>query len=190
MSRRTTHGNRLGIALVALGLLAPAGYTLLRGTGRLSGEPATEPVIPASWRALAGTEGWFWPALAVGAGLVALLALRWLLVQARTGHEWRLILDQDPYGSTTVDARALASTVADEIASLPDTRSASAAFVDGLGPPRLSIRITVDETTDLGQLQASLLDVLANVRQSLEVNTLAALIRLRVHGRRRPTRVT
>jgi hypothetical protein len=186
-SRRTARGNRLGLALVALGLLAPAGYTLLRGTGRLPRVPADEPVVPASWRDLARAQGWFWPAVAVGAGLVALLALRWLL--ARAGHESRLILDKDPYGSTTVDAQALTSTVAHEITSLPGVRRAGAGFVRGRGPARLWITVTIDDVADLDQLHAGLLGVLADVRQSLELETLAALIRLRVHSGRRATRV-
>jgi hypothetical protein len=187
-SRRTARGNRLGLALVALPLLALAGYTLLRGTGRLPGVPAAEPVVPASWRELARAQGWFWPAVAVGAGLVALLALRWLLVQARTGHESRLILDEDPYGATTVDARALTSTVAHEITSLPDVRRAGADLVHGRGPTRLWITMTIDDVADLDQLQAGLIDVLAGVRQSLEMD-IPALIRLRVHSGRRATRV-
>ena len=187
-SRRTARGNRLGLALVGLALLVAGGYALSRGTGRLLGVPASDPLIPASLRDLARSQPWFWPAVAVAAGAIALLALRWLLVQLRTGHLRRLVLDEDEHSTVTLDTRALASVTADDIASLPGTRRARVAFADGVAPFLVTATVVADEHADLAQVRSHVLRSLRRIRDILEADSLPALIRLRLRGSRRSRR--
>jgi hypothetical protein len=179
-SRRTARGNRLGLALVGLALLGAAGYTLLRVSLRLPGQPATDPVIPAAFREFARSTTWFWPTMAGGVGLIGLLALRWLLVQLRTGRVRRLVLEEDRYGTATLDARLGASSVADEIASLPGVHGARATFVEARDVALLRVRVVADRQADVGELRTRVLEILEWVRHSLEVDSLPALVQIRL----------
>jgi len=190
MSARTARGNRFGFAFVGLALLACAGYALVRGSGELVALPADEPIIPASLRELARTEPWFWPAIAVAAGVVALLALRWLLVQARSDRLDRLVLDEDERGASYVDARALGSAVADEVAALPGVRRARAFLVDALDGAQLHLRVAVDEDVDVDQLRSGVQQTLRDARRALEGIDLPALLHVRLRAGRHATRVT
>jgi hypothetical protein len=190
MSARTARGNRLGLALVGLALLACAAYTLVRGSGELSALPAGEPIIPAPLRELALTNSWFWPAVAVAAGVVALLALRWLLVQARSDRLDRLVLDEDERGASYVDARAFGSVVADEVAALPGVRRARALLVGAPDGAQLHLRVAVDENVDVDQLRSGVQETLRDARHALEDSNLPAVVRIRLRAGRHATRVT
>jgi hypothetical protein len=190
MSARTARGNRIGLALVGLALVGPAAYTLLRGTGQLAGLPADGPVVPAPLRELASTEQWFWPAVAVGVGLVTLLALRWLLVQARSDKLDKLVLDEAQHGATYLDARALGSATADQVAALPSVRRARATLVDISNAAQLRLTLVVDQDLDMDELRSGVLAALHDSRRLLQHENLHAVVHLRVRRRRHATRVT
>jgi hypothetical protein len=189
MSTRTARGNRIGLALVGLALVGAAAYTLLRGTGQLAGLPADEPVVPTSLRDLASTEQWFWPAAAVGAGLVALLALRWLLVQARNDRLDKLLLDKDEHSTTYLDARALGSAMADQVAALPAVHRARAALIDTPDTAQLRLTLVVDQELNMDNLRSDVLAALHNSSRLLEDENLRAVVHLRIRRRRHTTRV-
>jgi hypothetical protein len=190
MSTRTARGNRIGLWLVGLALVGGAAYPLLRRTGQLAGLPTDEPVVPASLRDLASTEQWFWPAVAVVAGLVALLALRWLLVQARSDRLDKLLLDEDEHGTTYLDARALGSVMADQVAVLPAVRRARAALVDTPDIAQLRLTLVVDQELDMDDLRSGVLAALHDSSRLLEDENLRAVVHLRIRRGRHTTRVT
>ena len=190
MSRRIARGNRLGLVLVGLVLLIAATYTLLRGTGQLAGMPANDPVVPASLREYTKNVWWYWPAIAAGAGVVALLALRWLLVQLRTDRLNTLTLEADERGATHVDARALSAAVADEVASLPGVRHARATVADTGKGAELHLTVIADENTDVDHLRIGALTSVIDARHALQGLTLPAVVDIRLRGGRRAARVT
>jgi hypothetical protein len=190
MSRRTARGKRLGLGLVGLTLLIPATYILLRGTGQLAGMPANDPVLPASLRDYAKNVWWFWPAVAAGAVVVALLALRWLLVQVRTDRLSTLTLEADQRGATYVDARALSSAIADEVASLPGVRHARATVANSGKGAELHLTVIADEDTDVDHLRAGALTSVIDARRALEGLAMPAVTDLRLRRGRRAARVT
>ncbi|HEX6196689.1 MAG TPA: alkaline shock response membrane anchor protein AmaP [Jiangellaceae bacterium] len=191
-SRRTRRGNRLGLALTAFTLLAAAGYTLLRGTGRLPGHSPTEPVVPPTLRDVAQTEPWFWPTVAAVAAVLALLALRWLLVQLRSDRIPELVLADDEQGRTAIASAAFASALAAHAAALPSVTRTRAAVVAGRPDPRLRITIVAHPDADLAQLlERTTGEVLADARAAADPAALPTHMQIRIgrRGRRRPSRV-
>ena len=86
MSRRTARGNRIGLVVVGLVLLAAGAYALARGVAvrpELLGS-AHAPLTDQHVRRYPTSQSWFWPVVAGVTVMIALLALRWLAVQART----------------------------------------------------------------------------------------------------------
>ncbi|MET8144149.1 hypothetical protein ABZU32_27905 [Sphaerisporangium sp. NPDC005288] len=106
--------NRTGLAIVGLILLLAGAAALAKGLGLLGARG--QPVISGQVAAFASRTGWFWPAVAVAGLVVELLALRWLLMQARRNAIRHLDLEEDPgHGATHLSARAAAEAVEDDL---------------------------------------------------------------------------
>jgi hypothetical protein len=128
--------------------------------------------------------------VAVGAGLVALLAMRWLLVQARNDRLDKLLLDEDEHSTTYLDARALGSAMADQVAALPAVRRARAALIDTPDTAQLRLTLVVDQQFNMDNLRSGVLAALHNSSRLLEDENLRAVVHLRIRRRRHTTRVT
>ena len=97
-TRRTARGNRVGLGLLGLILLVAGAAILIRSTGLFGGilGPPGEPVYSDATVAWVHDQRpWLWLTIAAVGVLVALLALRWLLVQLRSDRLGRLMLDTD-----------------------------------------------------------------------------------------------
>ena len=96
MHRRTARGNRLGLVVVGVVLLA--GAVALFGA-RLGwyGRPGRHArVYPGSAATFVrDNSDWLWPVAAAVAIVLGLVFLRWLLVQPRTDTVRRVVLDTD-----------------------------------------------------------------------------------------------
>ena len=118
MSHHIARSNRIGLALVGLPVALAGAAALARGLGlapRWFG-PRYEPVISERVAAYAAGNAWFWPAVAVAALVVELLALRWLLLQGATGALRHLNLERDSgRGATSLSARAVAGALENDV---------------------------------------------------------------------------
>ncbi|WP_043616093.1 hypothetical protein [Nonomuraea candida] len=73
-------GNRIGLAIVGAALLGLGAYAWLRGHDRFFDLPPTARVLPAPARRALAEDPWPLWFLALGLLLLALVALRWLLL--------------------------------------------------------------------------------------------------------------
>jgi hypothetical protein len=84
MTNRTARGNRVGLAVTGLVLLTAGGYVLARSLGAFGSTQARQPVYTDAEAGWIRTTIWIWPAVAAVGVMIAILALRWLIVQLRT----------------------------------------------------------------------------------------------------------
>jgi uncharacterized membrane protein YwaF len=81
---RTARGNPLGLTLTGIVLLAGGGYLIARSLGVFGSGLAQDPIYTdstASW--VHDQRPWFWIVLTLAAVILAVLVIRWLLVQLR-----------------------------------------------------------------------------------------------------------
>ena len=189
MNRRTARGNRLGLVIVGVILLAAGAFALVRGLGLATRLPPGEPVVSAAERRMAHTAPWFWWAAAVVAVIVLLLALRWLLVQGRSSRITTLRLDGGADGDTRMPSRAITRAVEHDVTETPGVVRAHAALVGSRSRPTLRLDLTADDRADWPRLRQ---DVAGRVRDdlaaSLELDELPTIVRVRMaaHGGRDP----
>ncbi len=196
MYRRTARGNRVGLALTGLVLLA-AGAALLAAHQGLYGSAGKRDVLyPASARRFVHTNaGWLWPVVAGAAIVLGLVFLRWLLVQPRTDRLRSVVVDSDDpttpdlstsAGRTRMAASALTDAVEDDIAALDGVRRVSAALSGHRDQPELWLRVVTDVDADLPRVRRHIATtVLADARASLDRPDLPAYLTLTVSGRSR-----
>jgi hypothetical protein len=79
-------GNRIGLAIVGATLLGLGAYAWLRGQDRLFGLPPHTKVLPAQVHKTLAEEPWPLWMLALALLLLALVALRWLLLALGWGR--------------------------------------------------------------------------------------------------------
>ncbi len=180
MSEKTARGNRWGLAIVGLVLLAGGLLSLARGLHLLPGAPAGKPVLDA-WLRRAAEPAWFWPVAAACCVLVALLGLRWLAVQARTDRVRRLRLANGPTGRTVLDADALADAVADEIAGYRGVRRATAQLRQGRRGRSLHLVVVADDRGDVAAVRARVeTEALPRARRALAIDTIPTSVLVHV----------
>jgi hypothetical protein len=193
MHRRTIRGNRIGLTVVAV-LLLLAGAAIVTVNQQVFGTAAAAgriyPQQVSSW--VHGHHWIFW-VLALAALVVALLALRWLLVQLRTDRVHQLVMDTESdltpgSGRTSLAADAVAAAVADQAGSITGVRRAAAVLSGPRDAPELWLDVTVDENADSAGIRALLSStVIRDARQALQMPDLTIYLTLRV-GRRSTAR--
>lgn len=134
--------------------------------------------------------GWFWPAVAAVSIIVALLCLRWLIVQFRIERAGEIQVEPDrAHGATTIDTGSLIDTVEDEIAAYPGVAKARGRLTGNLNHPQLHLVIDLERGADPARVRQHVTDgAVANLRQALEVDTLPSRVTLRVDTARRQQR--
>lgn len=156
MSTGVDRVNRGVLALLGLLLLGLGAAGLALSLGGFGGDLADSPVVPDAVRAFAAETPWFWWAVAGVCLLVALLALRWLLVQLRTSTVSRLDLTTDPRdGITTLHAGALTAAVEDAATAIRGVHRAGARLHDEHGD-RLHLAVDLTEHADIADVRAEL----------------------------------
>lgn len=181
MDRRTARGNRLGLIIVGVLLLAAGAFALGRGYGLIARLPGGEQVLSAAERRVASTTPWFWQAAAAVTVVILLLALRWLLVQGRTGKVAALRLDGGRGGRTRMPSRAVTRAVEREAEDVPGVVHARAALVGSRSRPALRLDITADDRADWPRLRADVTGrVRDDLRACLELDELPTVVRIRM----------
>lgn len=193
-SPRTNRANRLLLLLLGLILLAGGLAALLTGLGVFGSTRADQPVFTAELVDFADRNAeWFWPLVAVVAVILGLLALWWLLIQARSNRVSNLDIEVDRvHGRTRLDAGAFTGALVDEIESYRGVAGASGRVVgDGL-EPRLSLRVALDGRVDAGDVVRRIeSEALAHARSALGAEQLPTRLELVVpRGAATPPAVT
>ncbi|MBA9007627.1 alkaline shock response membrane anchor protein AmaP [Thermomonospora cellulosilytica] len=181
MNRSAAGLNRIGLTIVGLLLLAGGGAALARALGVWGQGAAREPLLTDGLRTLPDTYGWFWYAVAVGAVLVTLLALAWLLAQSRSEKLGGLSLDDRSGGSTKVSAAALTSAVEEDVAAHPGVEKARARLLGSRRHPRLVMTVAYGVRADPAELRGEVVPAaVARLRNALDRETLPTVVRLRL----------
>jgi len=183
MTRHIAHVNRTVLFIVGLILLAGGGAALLRGSGAF---PA---VLGRSGGSIATTaqtrypdnHAWVWPVVAAIAAIIALLALYWLLIQARTGAVRRLSLEPErARGVTVLPTDAVTSAITDELETRPGIHRATAALKGSPAAPWLELSVAAADHTAPALLRDYIeREALAHLRASLERETIPTVLRIR-----------
>jgi hypothetical protein len=192
---RTARGNRLGLALTGLVLLIIAGYLFARSLGAFGSQQANVPIYSdstAGW--VHDQRPWFWIVLAVIAVILAVLVIRWLLVQLRSDSLNRVALDTDTAGDrgsgrADLPANALTSAVGQEIDSYPGVGKVHASLAGRPDQPKLRLKVTIDPDADLARVRRRITgEALAHARTALDTDHLPTQLRLIVGRRAKPKR--
>lgn len=189
MSSRTSRGNRIGLGIVGLIALAAGGYLLARSLGAFGAGPAQEPVYTDPVATWIHQHSWIWIALAVVAVLIALLAVRWLLVQLRTERLGRVDIaparatagPELPAGSSILPASALTTAIGREIEDYPGIRSVRAFLTGAPDQPALHLKVVIDADADVARVRQRIVGgAIANARIALDDPQLPAQLQLAV----------
>lgn len=179
-------GNRVGLALAGLVPLAAGGLALARALGAFGDTAARRPVLDPGTRSFAATTPWFWPVVAAVGVVVALIGLAWLLALLRVDRPRRLRLESGTSGVTEVDAHPASEALAEQVSAYPEVRRARAALRGPSDDPHLDLGVSAVEPADLGALVTRLHDeAVPNLRSTLGLRRLPAMVRLNLTGGRR-----
>jgi hypothetical protein len=179
--RRTGRANRIALTVVGVLLTAAGGTALARASGLGSGVlgGGHDPVLDAATRRFAAGHGWFWPALAAFAALIALLALAWLVAQIRPRTARRLSLEYGGHGATWLRARAAARTIEDDLTGGSHIEHCRARFTGDPARPELAIVITLRADGDPAKARDRIRQAVTRFRDALETDQLTATVRIR-----------
>ena len=187
MKARIDSVNRFLLAL--LGLLALAGgvVILLLSVRVFGDEQADQPLLRPATRDFADRNPWLWIAIGIGAGILALLALYWLLTQASTQRVSSMNLEPDrKAGHTRLSTGALGDAVEDEIEQIRGVDRASARVLGSSNNPTLRVDVKVADDGDLGYIRSRLeQDTVPNARQAVGLGQLPVWVRLAVNAEQR-----
>ena len=182
MSRRTARGNRIGLVVVGLVLLAAGAYALARGVAvrpELLGS-AHAPLTDQHVRRYPTSQSWFWPVVAGVTVMIALLALRWLAVQARTDAVGDITLETRPRrGTTRLPAQALTDALEDDLTASPYVQRVNAILSGSAAARRLAVTVTLTTGSDPATVAQRTSQALGRLRQALDAEGLEATVRLR-----------
>ena len=164
MHRRTARGNRLGLALTGVLLAAAGAALLLAHQGLLGSADRRDVLYPARSRTFVHDNGsWLWPVVAAVAIVIALLFLRWLLVQPRTDRLRRLVIDTDEHagtdpsaGRTRMPAAALTDIVEEEVGALRGVRGVTAALTGHPDAPKLWLTVSTEADADVARIRRAI----------------------------------
>lgn len=192
MDRKTVRGNRLGLLIMGILLLAAGGYALARGAHALpqSVAPGAGPLTGGGPQAaFAAYYPWLWIAVAVAAIVLAVFGLRWLLVQGRRERPGGFRLESGAAGATDVRTDVVAKAVADEVGAHPSVLSASASVVGTRAHPAVRLRLVTDENTPMSVIREELGGhAIPHMRRALEMEHVPAVARVSLREAPHPRR--
>lgn len=174
--------NRVGLAIVGVLLLLAGAAAVARGLDLwpdLLGA-AQAPVTDQRTRDFVTERDWFWPVVAAALIVIAVLALWWLLAQARTSRVTDLRLETDvTRGATRMPARAIAGAVEEDLGRSPYLgRTRSTITGSGLDP-RLWLATSVEPASDPEAVRARIHAAVDRCRQALEAPAMRTTVLLR-----------
>ncbi|GLW06117.1 hypothetical protein Misp01_12470 [Microtetraspora sp. NBRC 13810] len=189
MERTTARGNRWGLGLCGLVLLALGGLTLARGLGLFGFGQKWGFLVGHGTIRLFADNPWIWYVIAAVSVIVALLGLRWLLAQGRKDTRTGLRLEHGPAGTTEIESSGVTHAIEADVEHYPSVQAAHAA-VTGTGlAPGMRLRLVTDEDTPVMALRDHLgNEAIPRMRDTLEVERLPTVVQLRMEPRGRRER--
>ncbi len=190
---RTARGNRIGLGLIGVILLAGGGYLVSRSLGVFG--QRQDPIYAAGtadW--VHNQRPWLWLTIAAISVVAVVLLVRWLLVQLRSDSLNRIAVDVDQdsnrgYGRTDLPAGALAAAVGQEIENYPGVSRVRAGLTGRPDQPALRHTVTVDPTADLARVRHRITgEAIENARIALDAQHLPTRLQLAVGRQGRPRR--
>lgn len=180
-SRAVLRWNRAALLLLGTLLTAAGALGLAAGLGAFGADRRAGPVLDAAVERYAAENTWYWPAWAVGAAVVAVLALAWLLLQLRSESVSTLRLERDRRrGDTELRAAAVVSAVCDDARGMPGVARAWAQLRGAPAAPRLVLVAGLDGRARPADVVRSLAGTtVARARQALDDDELPARVELR-----------
>lgn len=177
----TVAANRAVLGLLGLLLTLAGAAGLATGLGLFGRRRSDLPVLSAEAEEVAAT-GWFWPAIAVAGGLLALLCLWWLLVQARSNRIGELRLVTDPQrGHTDLAASGLADALTTEIEDYRGVSRASAHVTGAPTAPRVSLTVTLDGRVEPAEVHRRVVEeAVVHARTALSRESLPVRLELQL----------
>ncbi|TDC94337.1 hypothetical protein, partial [Actinomadura sp. 7K507] len=143
---------RIAIALTGAVLFACGGTALAAGLG-VFGAPAEGPLLDPALARFADGTGWFLPAAAGVAEILALAGQLWLVVQARyLVHQWWPDLD----AQTRVRAGDAAGALVRDARELPGVHDVRARLTGTADKPRLLLKVACAGDTLVGEVYGEL----------------------------------
>lgn len=172
--------NRVLVALCGLLLLTGGVLALIRSFGGFGARLADDRLLTDAQTRFADRNAWVWIAVAAGAVLLALLALRWLLAQLRSDRSGTMDLEPDPRkGATTLHPSAVTTAVCQEIESYRGVRSARARLLHDDQHPDLVLDVDLDDRADIAATRSRIeTDALAHTRTVLGLTELPTKLTL------------
>ncbi|MDT0260476.1 hypothetical protein [Jatrophihabitans lederbergiae] len=148
--------NRAAALLLAILLLAAGVIGALAGFGAFGSVTKHGGLLSNRVGAYFSDHGdWLWPVIAVAAAILALLALRWLLVLLfSTDRASDLTMTGNrSAGRTTLAPGALTDAVSEEIGGYAGVHSARARLIGDATRPTLVVGATLHDSADLPSLR-------------------------------------
>lgn len=148
--------NRAAALLLAILLLAAGVIGALAGFGAFGSVTKHGGLLSNRVGAYFSDHGdWLWPVIAVAAAILALLALRWLLVLLfSTDRASDLTMSGNrSAGRTTLAPGALTDAVSEEIGGYAGVHSARARLIGDATRPTLVVSATLHDSADLPSLR-------------------------------------
>lgn len=169
MGARADRLNRILLTLLGLVLLVAGTGTLVAGSGVLGRDVAEQRVLhPDTGSFIERNAGWLWPAVALVAVLLALLALRWLLLQLRSDRIEEVDLTRTRRsGETHVDTAALTSALVDAVQDCPGVDGATVRLVRARGREQLLMHVRLADRADIAATRTQLAE--GPIEQLLQV---------------------
>ncbi|MBR8741136.1 alkaline shock response membrane anchor protein AmaP [Nocardiopsis sp. MG754419] len=176
--RRSARGNRLGLVIVGMVLLAVGAAALAAGQGLFGPGIARTPLLSDGVNAVLA-QPWV-PYVTVAVAFVAgFLALRWLMVQGMNDTVGRLYLERHDEGNVEMSESAARGALEQEVAEYPGVRRARARLTESGDAPHLRLALTLDEDADVTRVWHRVREEgLANLRSALELEHVPAVIRM------------
>ena len=184
MTSAVTAINRVVLVVLGLALAVGGALGLALGFDTFGRAAARRPLLTRDVSRYADRNAWFWWAVAAACILVGILALCWLLAQARTEGIGRVDLTRDgDDGLTSLHAGALTDAVENDIRGVRGV-TAARARLRGNRARRLDVVVNLDERADIGQLRDRLRDAtVPHTRDVIDDPELPVNVELRPAGR-------
>ena len=151
---RVVRTNRVIIGLVGLILLAAGVAGLLAAFGVFGSTLEDEAVLSGRVDRFTERQDWFWPVLAALTGIIALLALWWLIAQLRTDRLRGINLRPSGRdGQTYLHGDAITGAIEEEVESYRGVSRTRARLSGTRTAPRLTLVVTLDGRVGVGEIR-------------------------------------
>jgi hypothetical protein len=178
----TVRVNRTVFTVLGLLLAAAGAAGLATALGLFGRRLSDQPVLGPAVEGFIAANRWFWPVVAIAAGLLALLCLWWLLLQAHSNRISELRLATDPQrGYTDLTTRALTHAVIGEIEGYHGVTRATAHVTGTSTAPKLSLTVALDGRVGPAEIHRRITaEAIPHARQALSADHLPTRLELQL----------